>query len=40
MTQTAIPSPTPQGRTFIWDFENRLVQAVVSGQNSGTTTFL
>ena len=28
-----------QGRTFSWDFENRLVQAIVSGQNGGTTTF-
>jgi len=28
-----------QGRSFTWDFENRLVQAVVTGQNSGTTTF-
>lgn len=29
----------PQGRNFIWDFENRLVQAVVPGTNGGTTTF-
>ena len=28
-----------QGRTFTWDFENRLSQAVVPGQNGGTTTF-
>jgi YD repeat-containing protein len=28
-----------QGRSFTWDFENRLVQAMVSGQNGGTTTF-
>jgi RHS repeat-associated protein len=28
-----------QGRSFTWDFENRLIQAVVSGQNGGTTTF-
>ena len=28
-----------QGRSFTWDFENRLVQAVVPGQNGGTTTF-
>jgi YD repeat-containing protein len=28
-----------QGRSFTWDFENRLVQAVVSGTNGGTTTF-
>lgn len=28
-----------QGRSFMWDFENRLVQAVVPGQNGGTTTF-
>jgi len=28
-----------QGRSFTWDFENRLVQAVVTGQNGGTTTF-
>jgi YD repeat-containing protein len=28
-----------QGRSFSWDFENRLTQAVVSGTNGGTTTF-
>ena len=28
-----------QGRSLTWDFENRLVQAVVPGQNGGTTTF-
>jgi len=28
-----------QGRIFTWDFENRLVQAVVPGTNGGTTTF-
>ena len=28
-----------QGRSFTWDFENRLVQAIVPGQNGGTTTF-
>jgi len=28
-----------QGRSFTWDFENRLAQAVVPGQNGGTTTF-
>ncbi len=28
-----------QGRSFTWDFENRLVQAVVPGTNGGTTTF-
>jgi YD repeat-containing protein len=26
-----------QGRSFTWDFENRLIQAVVSGENRGTT---
>jgi hypothetical protein len=29
----------PQGRNFTWDFENRLVQAVVPGTGGGTTTF-
>lgn len=29
----------PQGRSFTWDFENRLTQAVVPGTNGGTTTF-
>ncbi len=29
----------PSGRSFTWDFENRLVQAVVPGTNGGTTTF-
>ena len=28
-----------QGRTFTWDFENRLTQAVVPGTNGGTITF-
>jgi YD repeat-containing protein len=28
-----------QGRSFTWDFENRLTQAVVPGANGGTTTF-
>src|SRR5580704_14729191 len=28
-----------QGRSYTWDFENRLVQAVVPGTNGGTTTF-
>ena len=28
-----------QGRSFTWDFENRLTQAVVPGTNGGTTTF-
>jgi RHS repeat-associated protein len=27
------------GKTYTWDFENRLVQAVVPGTNGGTTTF-
>jgi RHS repeat-associated protein len=27
------------GRSFTWDFENRLVQAVVPGTSGGTTTF-
>src|SRR5579864_6579232 len=27
------------GRSFTWDFENRLTQAVVPGTNGGTTTF-
>src|SRR5579863_3232955 len=29
----------PSGKQYTWDFENRLVQAVVPGQNGGTTTF-
>ncbi len=29
----------PSGRSFTWDFENRLTQAVVPGTNGGTTTF-
>jgi len=29
----------PSGKSYTWDFENRLVQAVVPGTNSGTTTF-
>ena len=29
----------PQGRSFTWDFENRLTQVVVPGTNGGTTTF-
>jgi RHS repeat-associated protein len=28
-----------QGRSFAWDFENRLVQTMVPEQNGGTTTF-
>ena len=28
-----------QGRSFTWDFENRMIQAVVPGNNGGTTTF-
>ena len=28
-----------QGRSFTWDFENRLTQAIVPGTNGGTTTF-
>ena len=28
-----------QGRSFTWDFENRLTQVVVPGTNGGTTTF-
>src|SRR6202453_4329096 len=28
-----------QGRSFPWDFENRLTQAVVPGTSGGTTTF-
>lgn len=28
-----------QGRSFSWDFENRLIEAVVPGTNGGTTTF-
>jgi YD repeat-containing protein len=27
------------GRSFTWDFENRLTQAIVPGTNGGTTTF-
>jgi RHS repeat-associated protein len=27
------------GRSYTWDFENRLIQAVVPGTNGGTTTF-
>ena len=29
----------PSSSSFTWDFENRLVQAVVPGTNGGTTTF-
>ena len=29
----------PSGKSHTWDFENRLVQAVVPGTNGGTTTF-
>jgi RHS repeat-associated protein len=29
----------PSGKQYTWDFENRLVQAVVPGTNGGTTTF-
>lgn len=28
-----------QGRTFTWDVENRLTQAIMPGTNGGTTTF-
>src|SRR6202050_45184 len=28
-----------QGRSYTWDFENRLTQAVVPGSSGGTTTF-
>jgi YD repeat-containing protein len=27
------------GKSYSWDFENRLTQAVVPGTNGGTTTF-
>lgn len=27
------------GKSFTWDFENRLIQAVVPGTNGGTTSF-
>src|ERR1700733_2762709 len=33
------PLSDAQGRSFTWDFENRLTQAVVPGTNGGTTTF-
>jgi RHS repeat-associated protein len=29
----------PSGKSYSWDFENRLVSAVVPGTNGGTTTF-
>ena len=29
----------PSGKSYTWDFENRLSQAVVPGANGGTTTF-
>ncbi len=29
----------PSGKSYSWDFENRLIQAVVPGTNGGTTTF-
>jgi hypothetical protein len=29
----------PSGKSYTWDFENRLTQAVVSGTNGGTTIF-
>jgi RHS repeat-associated protein len=29
----------PSGKSYTWDFENRLVQAVVPGTNGGTTMF-
>jgi len=29
----------PTGKSYSWDFENRLTQAVVPGTNGGTTTF-
>jgi hypothetical protein len=28
----------PSGKSYSWDFENRLTQAVVPGTNDGTTT--
>jgi YD repeat-containing protein len=27
------------GKSYAWDFENRLTQAVVPGANGGTTSF-
>jgi RHS repeat-associated protein len=29
----------PSGKSYTWDFENRLTQAIVPGTNGGTTTF-
>jgi RHS repeat-associated protein len=29
----------PSGKSYSWDFENRMTQAVVPGTNGGTTTF-
>src|ERR1700722_7581163 len=29
----------PSGKQYTWDFENRLLQAVVPGTNGGTTSF-
>jgi RHS repeat-associated protein len=29
----------PSGKSYTWDFENRLTQAVVPGSNGGTTSF-
>ena len=29
----------PSDKSYSWDFENRLTQAVVPGTNGGTTTF-
>ena len=29
----------PSGKSYTWDFENRMTQAVVPGTNGGTTTF-
>jgi hypothetical protein len=29
----------PSGKSYSWDFENRLTQAVVPGSSGGTTTF-
>ena len=46
VTEWNEPHPTKKrlgvgtsGRGFTWDFENRLIQAVVPGTNGGTTTF-
>jgi uncharacterized protein RhaS with RHS repeats len=29
----------PSGKAYTWDFENRMIQAIVPGTNGGTTTF-